>query len=64
MLLYHSKDRHGTRVVTLGDVPYFDPNSKSQGEALGLDTVFCRSLNVEYYMNYVDDFTCISKATK
>ncbi|ODV79247.1 taurine catabolism dioxygenase [Suhomyces tanzawaensis NRRL Y-17324] len=29
--------RHGTRVTSLAEVPYFDPNSKSQREALGLD---------------------------
>ncbi|GMG21822.1 unnamed protein product [Ambrosiozyma monospora] len=28
--------RHGTRVTALGEVPYLDPNSKSQREALGL----------------------------
>lgn len=28
--------RHGTRVTSLADVPSFDPNSKSQREALGL----------------------------
>ncbi|CCE86262.1 Piso0_004741 [Millerozyma farinosa CBS 7064] len=28
--------RHGTRVSSLAEVPYFDPNSKSQREALGL----------------------------
>lgn len=28
--------RHGTRVTSLAEVPYFDPNSKSQREALGL----------------------------
>lgn len=28
--------RHGTRVTSLADVPHFDPNSKSQREALGL----------------------------
>lgn len=28
--------RHGTRVSTLAEVPYLDPNSKSQREALGL----------------------------
>ncbi|KAK6455106.1 oxidoreductase activity protein [Scheffersomyces xylosifermentans] len=28
--------RHGTRVSTLAEVPYFDPSSKSQREALGL----------------------------
>ncbi|KAI5966947.1 uncharacterized protein KGF55_000356 [Candida pseudojiufengensis] len=30
------KGRHGTRVTSLAEVPYFDPNSKSQREALGL----------------------------
>lgn len=29
--------RHGTRVTALAEVPYFDSNSKSQREALGLD---------------------------
>ncbi|GEQ71439.1 hypothetical protein JCM33374_g5122 [Metschnikowia sp. JCM 33374] len=29
--------RHGTRVTSLAEVPYFDPSSKSQREALGLD---------------------------
>ncbi|KAK6198824.1 taurine catabolism dioxygenase [Scheffersomyces amazonensis] len=29
-------DRHGTRVTSLAEVPYFDPASKSQREALGL----------------------------
>ncbi|GME77072.1 unnamed protein product [Ambrosiozyma monospora] len=28
--------RHGTRVTSLGEVPFLDPNSKSQREALGL----------------------------
>lgn len=28
--------RHGTRVTSLAEVPFFDPNSKSQREALGL----------------------------
>ncbi|CAH2352594.1 alpha-ketoglutarate-dependent sulfonate dioxygenase [[Candida] railenensis] len=28
--------RHGVRVSSLAEVPYFDPNSKSQREALGL----------------------------
>jgi alpha-ketoglutarate-dependent taurine dioxygenase len=28
--------RHGTRVTSLAEVPYFDPESKSQREALGL----------------------------
>ncbi|KAM9887012.1 hypothetical protein OXX79_013891, partial [Metschnikowia pulcherrima] len=28
--------RHGTRVTSLAEVPYFDPASKSQREALGL----------------------------
>ncbi|KAG7754183.1 hypothetical protein KL930_003087 [Ogataea haglerorum] len=28
--------RHGTRVTSLADLPYFDPESKSQREALGL----------------------------
>lgn len=31
------QSRHGTRVTSLAEVPYFDPNSKSQREALGLD---------------------------
>jgi hypothetical protein len=29
--------RHGTRVSSLAEVPYFDPASKSRREALGLD---------------------------
>ncbi|CAI5758258.1 unnamed protein product [Candida verbasci] len=29
-------NRHGTRVTSLAEVPFFDPNSKSQREALGL----------------------------
>ncbi|KAK3358763.1 hypothetical protein B0T25DRAFT_74498 [Lasiosphaeria hispida] len=29
--------RQGNRVVSLGEKPYFDPNSKSRREALGLD---------------------------
>lgn len=29
-------DRHGTRVTALAEIPYFDPESKSQREALGL----------------------------
>lgn len=34
---YESKEpRHGTRVTSLADVPHFDPDSKSQREALGL----------------------------
>lgn len=28
--------RHGTRVTSLAEIPFFDPNSKSQREALGL----------------------------
>ncbi|KAK6204735.1 taurine catabolism dioxygenase [Scheffersomyces amazonensis] len=28
--------RHGTRVTSLAEIPYFDPESKSQREALGL----------------------------
>jgi hypothetical protein len=28
--------RHGTRVSSLAEVPFFDPESKSQREALGL----------------------------
>ncbi|VEU22730.1 DEKNAAC103768 [Brettanomyces naardenensis] len=28
--------RHGTRVTSLAEIPYFDPKSKSQREALGL----------------------------
>ncbi len=28
--------RHGTRVTSLAEIPYFDPQSKSQREALGL----------------------------
>ncbi|CCH43853.1 putative dioxygenase [Wickerhamomyces ciferrii] len=31
-----NEPRHGTRVSALAEVPYFDPNSKSQREALGL----------------------------
>lgn len=31
------QSRHGTRVTSLAEIPYFDPNSKSQREALGLD---------------------------
>ncbi|GME77940.1 unnamed protein product [Ambrosiozyma monospora] len=31
-----STSRHGTRVTALAEIPYFDPNSKSQREALGL----------------------------
>lgn len=31
-----NEPRHGTRVTSLAEVPYFDPNSKSQREALGL----------------------------
>ncbi|KAK6459594.1 uncharacterized protein RJT20DRAFT_149008 [Scheffersomyces xylosifermentans] len=30
------EDRHGTRVTSLAEVPFFDENSKSQREALGL----------------------------
>ncbi|GME98924.1 unnamed protein product [Ambrosiozyma monospora] len=34
---YEGQDeRHGTRVTSLAEVPYFDPESKSQREALGL----------------------------
>ncbi|CAH2350225.1 alpha-ketoglutarate-dependent sulfonate dioxygenase [[Candida] railenensis] len=34
---YEAEDlRHGTRVTSLAEVPYFDPNSKSQRQALGL----------------------------
>lgn len=29
--------RHGTRVTSLAEVPYFDPSSKSQRQALGLE---------------------------
>lgn len=29
-------ERHGTRSISLAEVPFFDPNSKSQREALGL----------------------------
>ncbi|KAH3678967.1 hypothetical protein WICMUC_001335 [Wickerhamomyces mucosus] len=32
----NDQQRHGTRSVSLAEVPYFDPNSKSQREALGL----------------------------
>ncbi|TID30106.1 hypothetical protein CANINC_001268 [Pichia inconspicua] len=31
-----TEPRHGTRVTSLADIPTFDPNSKSQREALGL----------------------------
>lgn len=31
------ENRHGTRVTSLAEVPYFDGGSKSQREALGLD---------------------------
>lgn len=31
-----AEERHGTRVTALAEVPYFDPKSKSQREALGL----------------------------
>ncbi len=31
-----TEPRHGTRVTSLAEVPFFDPNSKSQREALGL----------------------------
>ncbi len=31
------EDRHGVRVSALAEVPFFDPESKSQREALGLD---------------------------
>lgn len=31
------EDRHGTRVTALAEIPYFDPKSKSQRQALGLD---------------------------
>lgn len=30
-------ERHGTRVSSLAEKPYFDPESKSRAEALGLD---------------------------
>ncbi|CCH40887.1 Alpha-ketoglutarate-dependent sulfonate dioxygenase [Wickerhamomyces ciferrii] len=33
---YEDEDRHGTRVSSLAEIPYFDPNSKSQRESLGL----------------------------
>ncbi|KAK6454013.1 taurine catabolism dioxygenase [Scheffersomyces xylosifermentans] len=33
---FDDDERHGTRVTALAEVPYFDPNSKSQREALGL----------------------------
>jgi hypothetical protein len=29
--------RHGTRVSSLAEVPFFDPQSKSRRESLGLD---------------------------
>ncbi|ANB11931.1 Jlp1p [Sugiyamaella lignohabitans] len=32
----YSEPRHGTRVSGLGEKPYYDPNSKSRHEALGL----------------------------
>lgn len=35
-ILEESDNRHGTRVTSLGEIPYFDPESKSQREALGL----------------------------
>ncbi|KAK6459593.1 taurine catabolism dioxygenase [Scheffersomyces xylosifermentans] len=31
-----NENRHGTRVTSLAEIPYFDENSKSQREALGL----------------------------
>ncbi|GEQ71630.1 hypothetical protein JCM33374_g5316 [Metschnikowia sp. JCM 33374] len=31
------QSRHGTRVTSLAEIPYFDPSSKSQRQALGLD---------------------------
>ncbi|CUM63886.1 uncharacterized protein PRCAT00001474001 [Priceomyces carsonii] len=35
---YEAKEpRHGTRVSSLAEIPYFDPSSKSQRESLGLD---------------------------
>ena len=30
-------DRFGHRAVGIGEAPYFDPNSQSRTEALGLD---------------------------
>ncbi|TBU31965.1 taurine catabolism dioxygenase [Dichomitus squalens] len=33
---YGKEDREGNRAVSLGEVPYFDPKSKSRREALGL----------------------------
>lgn len=33
---FDDDDRHGTRVTSLAEIPFFDPNSKSQREALGL----------------------------
>jgi hypothetical protein len=30
-------ERHGTRVSSLAEKPFFDPGSKSRREALGLD---------------------------
>ena len=32
-------DRFGNRAVGIGERPYFDPQSKSRREALGLDAV-------------------------
>ncbi|EAZ63446.1 taurine catabolism dioxygenase [Scheffersomyces stipitis CBS 6054] len=33
---FDGDERHGTRVTSLAELPYFDPKSKSQREALGL----------------------------
>lgn len=33
----YKEHRQGNRIVSLGERPYFDPNSKSRREALGLD---------------------------
>lgn len=34
---YGGELRQGNRVVSLGEKPYFDPNSKSRRAALGID---------------------------
>lgn len=41
-------ERHGTRVSSLAEKPYYDPNSKSRAEALGLD----KWLNSPYFQRY------------
>lgn len=33
---HDNDDRHGTRVGSLAEIPYFDPLSKSQRESLGI----------------------------